>query len=508
MNTNDIQKILNDLYTLDPSLRSQEKELTTLIKAMAIKPKAAYDPAFAATLRLQLLEALKHNQTMQSHEKNLTISELLMGSSLRYAFAGIAVIAIAIITTISLHANKTSGPVALNGSNAVITDIGAHAFGTLSAANTTSTTGADTAPQRAAFSSAPMIPATAPASAPAGTTASSPQSAAIMRPIGPQNSTTITYNYTGAPITQDEAQLKVLKKTTTPFSVDQATNALEQAGFGQINLSSFGGLSMSNVTLSQNESFGYQIYLDITNGTISIYENYNEWPQGTTSPLTASQIPTDNTVIATAEQFLATHAISTSTYGAPQVTKNNNVAVPMAATAATNMPMIPYYSDVEEVMYPLMVNNEPVYDTNGNSIGLTVEVNIRYDRVANIYGLSTENYQASAYDAITNTSTILSMAEASHSSPILYYYANGTSDAPATTNNTVTYSLGTPIMGYADIYQSDSNGQSNEFLVPAFIFPVTNASGTGQQNIVVPLIKDFASTNNSGSEIVPTDIRN
>lgn len=162
--------------------------------------------------------------------------------------------------------------------------------------------------------------------------------------------------------------------------------------------------------------------------------------------------------------------------------------------------MIPYYPDSEQVLYPLVVNGQNVYDTNGNQIGFTVEVNVRYNRVANVYGLDTESYQSSAYDAITNTSTIITAAETSPSYPIIYNTMNDIApNGGATGNKIITYNLGTPTMGYAQIYQTDSNGQSAQFLVPAFIFPVIgNMSNSPARNVVVPLIKDFTQVNNHG----------
>jgi hypothetical protein len=108
-----------------------------------------------------------------------------------------------------------------------------------------------------------------------------------------------------------------------------------------------------------------------------------------------------------------------------------------------------------------------------------------------VSGLETESYQSSAYDAITNTSTILSMAEKIPTSPIIYHSMN---DSAATVAKLMTtYDLGTPAMAYEDAYQTDSNGQTAEFLVPAFVFPVTGDASTSapQKNIVVPLIQDF-----------------
>lgn len=499
MNNEDIKKILSDLYAVDPTLRSREKDLVTIIRAMAIRPEAHYDPAFAANLRARVLTELARSGDARTQG---SFAAIFAGRSFRYAVLGIAVIAIAAVSFAAFGPfSKNNGPVALNTGNVDITSVGANAFGPLQSLGAGSGGTAAAQPTGASGSgsasapSAENVPAAAPMSA-AGTNSASSDMAVV--PARPIVLTTVKYDYIGSPISQDQAQLDVLKKVAAPLTADQATAALEQAEFGQIGLSTFTGLGMSNVTLDQDQSFGYEISLDLTDGTISINENYNEWPQdsATTTPLAASDIPSDSAVVAVANQFMAAHDISTADYGAPTVTPNTGFAVPLAATA---MPMIPYYPDTEQVLYPLIVNGLPVYNTAGDAIGLMVEVNVRYGRVESVNGLQTEDYQSSAYDAITDTSTILSIAENPETYPVMYGAASGPVNGDVTT-----YDLGTPTMVYEDMYQTASNGQSSEFLVPAFAFPVVvGASDTASaQNIMVPLIQDFEQEQ-QGSVIVP-----
>lgn len=491
MNNEDVKKILADLYAVDPALRSREKELVAIVHAMAVKPEAHYDPAFAANLRARVLTELARGGATGRG----SFASFFAARSFRYAALGVAAVAVAAVSFAAFGpSSKHNGSVALNSGNVSITSVGADAFGPLqSLAGGSAASG----------SSSPAVPA---ANAPTAGPMNAAAAGVAVMPARPFGLATVHYDYTGDPITQSEAQLDVLKKVVAPLSASQATAALEQSGFGPIDLSTFGGLSMSNVTLDQNQDFGYEISLDLANGTISINENYSEWPQesATTTPLTASDMPSDSAVITIADQFLAAHDISTANYGAPTVTQSSiGFAVPAASAgasavsggAASAMPMIPYYPDAEQVLYPFMVNGMPVYDTNGTAIGLTVAVNVRYGRVESVYGLQTENYQSSAYDAITDTSTILSMAENPEVYPVIYgaVSGGGTSGDSAGNAAVTTYNLGTPTMAYEDMYQTDSNGQSSEFLVPAFAFPVVgSASGAAPaQNIMVPLVKDF-----------------
>lgn len=479
MNNIDIKKILNELYAIDPDLRSREKEIVAILHTLAIKSPAAYDEKFAVELRTRLLTELA---TSRMTAKPSGIFVAISAKNMRYSLAGLLVLvlvgAIAIFVAVKPKSNGGNISIALLPSSVTITRVGGDAFGPLESSATT-TNSADTSASAAQESIPAGQSATAKKGSPLAITAAPMNAMAIpVRPIAPPiyGSQTAKYDYTGAPFTQNQTQLDVLKKVATPLAADRTSAALAQAGFGQIDISTFSNLDISNVTLSQNQSFGYQIYIDLAGGTVSISQNYDEWPKSDTTPLVASAIPSDDAVIAIANQFFTDHHLSISSYGTPTVTKTP-YAIPLAASeegnTATNMPIIPSYFDSKQVLYPLVVNGMNVYNQSGEAIGITIDVNLRYRRVADVYGIEAQNYQASAYDAITNTSTILDMAG----------------------SNITTLDLGTPTMAYLETYQTDTNGTSNEFLVPAFVFPVTGSAASPDQKIVVPLIQDFVRKN-------------
>ena len=499
MNNIDIKSILSELYSVDPDLKSREKEIIAILHSLAIKPQATYDAAFAAELRTHLLTELA---TPRVAEKQNSIFTFFASKNIRYSAAGLLALVLIGTVAISITAKKKIGgggaSVALLPSGVTITHVGNDAFGSLSGA--TSVTTDNVAANGTAQGNTKPTGQSAAAKIGSSPIVAAPMNAMAIpiRPITPPiySNPTIMYAYTGAPLTQNQTQLDVLKKIATSLDATQANTALAQMEFGQVDLSTFTNLGVSNVTLSQNQSFGYQMYIDLAGGTISFNQNYDTWPQSTTTPLTASEIPSDDDVIAIANQFFADHHISLSSYGTPTVTKMQSYAVPLAAGTAS-MPMIPYYSDSEQVLYPLIVNGMNVYNESGEAIGITVEVNLRYRRVASVSGIETQSYQASAYNAITDTSTILGMAENSRSYPIIYNQAisGDAVGASGDGSDVTTLDLGTPSMAYREAYQTDTNGTSNEFLVPAFVFPVTGSGTTADQEIVVPLIQDFVQKN-------------
>lgn len=525
MNENDIKKILEELYAVDGGLRSRERELIVMIKVLAVKPRADYDPEFVKDLRARLLVELS-----RMRGNKITVNMILM-KNMRYMLAGLAVLVVAGIAVFqfALPKRQSTGVNALLSIN--ITKVGDRAFGSLSALSATggstektSATVAPTSAQNAAAPSAAV--GSAPRAAAlgmggAGTASGGTAGGATVAPmpIRPDlyiQPSPITYVYKGDTFTQDKAKVDVLKQVMGDFSAGNLAAALGQSGLGLVDISSFQGSDVSNITFIQNQSFGYMVNVDFTTGAISISSNWQEWPQNNGSALNATDIPATSTVINIASQFLADHHIPMGNYGNPEVTNNSYFAVPLvggsvgsagSAPAATKETMIPYYSDAMQIMYPLMVNGRNVYAEGGSKIGLSVEVNVRYKKVSNVYGLNVLNYQASAYDAITDVNKIISIAENPSFYPIMYGGVESvTTDGSSGTQpakNTQEVDLGTPRDAYVQMYQYDNaTGIGSQFLVPALAFRVTSTPDASMYYypirtvIVVPLAQDFLQDNN------------
>ncbi len=428
------------------------------------KPGAEFDPAFADRLRGRLLSALDEGAKRKAPSG---LHRPAWFSFPRAALAGLAVLVIALgtiaVTGLVRHEGAApegqSGPVALLGS-ANIVRVGDRAFGTFAAPGA-----ASDAASGGAVSAAPEASA-APAMAP------KMMSVAAMPPSAAPSAEP-TYRYGGSAFVQGHASLDVLKVLPEAIPADAAAKALAQTGFGDA--------SMTEATLSERQPFGYTIQLDLQGGSISISENSDEWPQAESGP---SPMAT-STAINIANRFLGDHGIAMGRYGAPEVRSDTSIAAPVA-----EMPMIPYHPDTIAVLYPLIVNGMEVYSEGGTQIGVTVTVSAHYGRVTSVYGLNAETYEASAYGAITSTSTILSLAEHASVRPIIY---NGLRSAAVDTatdaSSSIAGILGTPVLAYAQIFKTAPDGTAEQFLVPAYAFPVSG--GVSGRNIMVPLISDF-----------------
>ena len=493
-------------------------------------PDAGQSEKFKSVLRARVLSEIERNGV----KEKLTFDQIIM-NNIRYWAAGAVVIAVVVIAVSVSLPKKNNGGISLLSSGVKVSQVSDKAFGSLSGLSAVSGGAQNTAANSTSGRS------TAPGAAPAPMAA--PINGTAMAPVPPggiyYNPNPVKYVYKGDTFTQDQATLDVLKYVPTAISADQAVAALAQLNLGSLNLGSFGSAQLENITLSQDVDFGYTINVDLTTGDFSIYQNYVKWPQDNNpQPLTQSDIPSDDAIIAIANAFLSDHSFAMGNYGTPEVIQNNyGYAVPMGGQtgttpptpstnvntpAATAMPMIPYFPDTVTVLYPLTINGKTVYDSSGNKTGLDVMVNLRYQRVNSVSGATLQNYQASSYDAITDVQKMLSLAENPSSYPNIYMRVPSASDSagvggsgsagnpaviiaqPPTPLQPVEVDFGTPTMGYVIMYNY-TNNESDEYLVPAFIFPVSNdASGyVYSKNIVVPLIEDFIQNQNPGGVMVP-----
>jgi hypothetical protein len=130
------------------------------------------------------------------------------------------------------------------------------------------------------------------------------------------------------------------------------------------------------------------------------------------------------------------------------------------------------------VFYPEAVNGMAVYSTSGEKIGLTVNVDTRYQQVESVYGLEVQNYDASSYGAIVDTANIIARAEQGAMGASASAGASSATGAAAATQE---IGLGTPTRAYVD--------EGNGLLIPAFVFPVVGSDAYAAGSVVmVPLV--------------------
>jgi hypothetical protein len=309
----------------------------------------------------------------------------------------------------------------------------------------------------------------------------------------PYDQTIVEYMYKGEALTLSDEMLDVYKKTSGSFSAKQLASAVNGMNFGIMNLSSFDGMQVGDLSLYQDKPYGYQLYISPRNGMISIDQNWDTWRDAypacmdgncTNTQLNASDIPSDDELIRITDAFLTDHGIDRSAYGKGKVNRNWEMYAYGKEESA-------YVPDAVTVNYPLLVDGQTVYQNGEMNVGMNVTVNIRVKKVSNLYGLEAVSLKASSYEAITDTEEILSSAkEGGLSSSIRYM-----DEATLAQAKKIEAELGTPTRGLMQIYQYKDN-QSIELYVPALFFPVTKKPDEqywALDTVIVPLVKGIES---------------
>ncbi len=359
-----------------------------------------------------------------------------------------------------------------------VTSVGEKAFGSL--AELTSSKGTeesadsngayDTAANKAASSSA----------VPAGQGGGSSTAVDMVYPYEP---TYYKYIYRGEEFTQNEERMAVLRRVTSNANISGSMFA-DALDFDLFNINKINKAKTSNLSFYEDREFGYRTEIDLVRETVSIYKNWDKWPQDYLEQLTLNDLQDDEEIIGAANAFFDDYQIDKSAYGTPEINKN------FLNYYATEQQEV-FIPEEISVIYPLVVDGKSVYESYGEFNGLSVNYDLRNNKVSSIYNLTTHNYQSSAYEAETDVSKILTRAQNIDGFMPL-------KDDVSVTYKTIELELDTPVMGYEILWKYEDN-QNLEYLVPCLVFPVkenSEAPAYIRKRVIVPLIKDFLDQNN------------
>ncbi len=482
-----INKTLEELYRLDPELKKHETMLkSTLGKILESKPATGFDPAFARRLKAELAERAT-NSSRPGFITNLTTMLRLNKMALMGGVAGVLALAL-VITNIPFHRNPSLAFAY------EITPVGKMAFGSL--AGTQNGAREVAAPTDAAASPAPMMTASGMGG---GTTAAvaptlDKRVANSSMIVAPDMYRPITYRYAGNELPAlSSDQLEVFKRLKPSAGI--SINDLGGLSNDLVNLGSFSNASARNIEIVEDKDKGYIINFSLTEGVVSISQNWEKWntcPNGICpelAPLTQADVPNDESLIAIANNFLTRHGISTEGYAAPQVEAQPRYYLMDARPAAESATYVP---ETMNVVYPLTLKGQTVYEMGSSPIGIRVSINIRDKQVTGAWDIRSNQYQSSLYDVETDTARLIRIAEQGGN---LY----GSSPTP---ENAITLDLGTPTIGLARTWHPINNGMNQEELfVPVYIFPVKPLSDETAKllpsyyyqstSIMVPLVKEL-----------------
>jgi len=484
-----IKIILNDLYKIDPTLREHEAELVEVIQQlMSSRPNQEITDDFRLELRNQILKMAREIKLHTTFGKSkFRWTNMFMSPVLKPAGLVIGGVLLALIITVPIILNQSGGVVEnIKGVNDFfvleITESKDEAFGKLSLDGGESQLA--TAPEGVVTDGRG-----------GGGVMMSAESDSTAQKIGmpaPEYMEQINYEYkyTGEDFTIDEQEMAVFQRIKDSKAGTGVAAYLSGLNFQGLDLSKFKNAKVQNFSIVEDKENGYMVSVDFINGMVSVYKNWARWEISVArrESLKMSDIPSDSSTISIANKFLAQYGVDITKYGAPKVQKDWLNYSEQSVDAEIWVP------DTLSVIYPSLINGEPVYDMGGRKTGINVSVDIVNMKAVGIWNLTSRQYKSSMYKVETNTNSILEVAKNSNNR---YSFDNP--------DKVITYELGTPERIMMQ-YMKYEKGGSVEFIVPALKFPVVNASEEGgyqQQNIIVPLTKELLEEQSRQTGFIP-----
>jgi hypothetical protein len=505
-----IDDIMEDLFTVAPELRERRAEVKAAVeKMMAARPHAELDATFKSELRERLMKefaGLRATRDTQQARNSLFGFQLS-----RPALAVGGLLGLVIIVTLAVRptaAPKTSSDLALGNANTAkpvtlaqlgqVKHVAAGAFGHLNATNGSESARSFAGAGSTAAVGAAAMPVPVPPDAPvaamdaaqisavgAKTVSSAVSNVGVTMPVPDAKMMPIRYEptrheyrFTGD-LTLPTTPVEVLK---VDHDIDSSavSSLLRNVNLGPIDLGRFESTKVQNLNLVEDRDFGYVINIDLVNGTANIGQNWQRWPNNPNpQPLTEADLPSDSEIIAVAQMFVQDYGLSVAGYGEPTVDRSwRRLATASAAAPA-------YIPDRLTVTYPMLVAGKQVYDQGGTVQGLYITVDARLKKVTDAGSITLQNYLASAYEPVTDSSAVTKAI--SRGGVGRWVDENA--------EKVVAHELDAPQEVLTTVWNYD-NGQSTQLLVPALLFRVKDGAQMKdgewyQQNVVIPLAKDF-----------------
>jgi hypothetical protein len=457
---NNIQNLLTELYDLDPTLQSKEKELRRLLPMLqTLRPRSKPNPEFVRSLREEVnRRAALLAQPSQPPVSVFSSISAILSMRMTYVALGAIVMFVLAVPTTYYVSTKLPDAQPLAGSVRIEQLSQENAFGDLAVADDMLHT------SRGFFDVAPKG-----TEAPAGTSGvmglgAGPEAGTILRLPDTAADATATggntpFRFDGSlPVIPETGE--VFKRDRSPSSGEAVLSMLRRSGFTLVNPSSI--IDPVPLTFDVVDQVNhYAIHIDFQNATVSI----NSTDSNTGDVEDTPEVLSQEEAKAAAAAFIERYDIDVSSYGDPIVVENT---------------MLPW----QTVIYPFTVDGVSVYDTGGIQSGMTVTVNTTTKRVESLYGVQTQVYQSSSYRLITDHSEIVARAEQGGIAGSVSA-GRGYGATP--------FSLGEPSFVLLHRF---AGTQAEEFLVPALVFPVqqAGAGSTSPENVIVPLLFDTSAS--------------
>ena len=539
------EKIIADLLELDNSLKPLESELRKLVaEFIKNKPEPLLSQKFETELKSVLVEKIKELKNKNMKEENVFKQEVFF-KKLAFSFGSIILALIIILPTVNFLKNKNlaNNEVPMSGDGAIkITRLDDKAFGEITFQNNVANEGAEenfVKPMMATglgsgadlrgeiasseISETYLVDASATVSndqavsvTPIATKVVSGMGSASPAGMGGFDGDigimpifeypSFSYVYEGDDLTEFVAGLDkvdVYKRAKSEYSNPSLLNFITNLGSDLINLKKFNNSNtkVSYFSINEEKEFGYVLSFDANSGGISLYQNWQYWPQPANDcrdeacfaryRFNYDDLISNEEAIIIAENFLTNFSVDRAAYGEAKVNYNFH-EIYQTSENKTEL----YVPEETTIIFPILIEGKEVKDEGGQAYGLYVNVNSRHKKVSGLNNLLPNRYEVSAYEVFNDAGEIKKLAEQGG----LNFYKD-----PYATKEIQVY-LGTPTLILSRQFQyGESYEYNSELFVPALSFPVLRLSEETQffyqKNIVIPLVKDLIRQNNQGGGI-------
>lgn len=460
----DINKILEELYLVDSSLRKEEELIRKILSDMeAVRPNIVADPNFIISLRETILKRANEISSQPSRQFSWAMI------SPKYAMAGLAILVVIMIMPMLFLGgqNRFQGV-----SVGEIQQLNENAFGPLVYQPVVGGRGGGGGGGGLTMSAMPAGDQTK-------------EMAPLIYP-GPEY-TQIKYIYEGGEF-EVPSEGFVYKRKISGTSAQSIISALKNFPLSQLKNATVGDIS-----LTEDREFGYNVSISLREGWISFFQNWERWPMqdvGCANEecfrrdfISKDQFPADSSIIAISDAFLKEYGINMSGYGQPEIIhpwKFNQIPTDPRVAMTSQL-----YSPDTTVIYPLLINGTKVYDEWGNLVGVNVSVNLKFNRVSSASNISINSYDQSKYSLVTDKVKIMEMAaNGGISGDVMIMGWEG---------KTLDLKIGSPEVVLMQFYMY-LNGKSELIYVPALRFPVTEIPANAsfyKENVIVPLAQEI-----------------
>ena len=510
-----IKKILEEIYMIDDEMKSHEADLGKIIqKLIEEKPDIQIDQVFIKSLREKIMANLD-NKTEEIVEPKVSFFTIK-----NFAFSGAGALIMLLIMLPAISDKQFESVTETNISSSKVADIGARAFGLLTTGsgeknlvNNVQDEAVEGQAQSFAADEATEI-----------TFSDSAISQSIAEPmvgagggmtkmIEPFYNQSYQYKYVGGEIENLEKNAKVFKRTSgDDFSSLLASN-LGNMQFELFDISKMKNAEIQNLNISEDRDFGLNLNINASEGTININKNWQTWQSPDMNckyeeclkenRLSIDDVPSDDKVFALADKFLSDYGIDMASYGKAELQDAWRDNYLMTKDRGN------YYIPEElQVIYPLMIDGQILYDQGGRSSGLTVNVDIRHMKVAGVYTIITNNFESSNYELETNQKKIIELVENNYLSGPMFYDEDEKNTKEIMP---LIVELGSPsqiLLRHWHYNQAEQ--KSEELFIPALMFPVNNVDEGiryfNQKYIIIPLVKDILDSYKENIDIPRPDI--